>query len=428
MARQLLLFIYNTLLLLFFPLLILHYLKGRFLLKKYTKPLKNRLGFHETPLNKTKKRILIHAVSVGETVAAQPLTREIQAKFPDHEILFSNVTETGHKRARDLISADYFTFFPLDYVHCVRRYLRRAQPDLVVILETEIWPNFLQECHNQKIPVVFVNARISKKSFQRYKKFSWGLRTLLSPCLFCVQSETDSTRVRELGATNLVVCNNLKYDQLLLNLENKLLREELGSYFSEFPQPIVFFGSTHVKETNLCLQLISQWIQAEVKATFVVAPRHLNHMPRYISRARELGISFSLKSEGPRKIGNVSSLLFLDTYGELALSYEWSQIVFIGGSLEPVGGHSILEPALFAKPILYGPHMHNNEDVCAEFEMKGASLKLQSEEELKQRVEYLLESEEMRNSLGKNALSCIQSKTGASKVIVNAILKEFGNL
>ena len=163
------LFFYNWLLRFLFPLLFLHYLRGRLAYKKYSRPVRERFGHFRISLNpEAKMRILIHAVSAGESVAAQPIVKEIRRQFPEAELIFSNVTETGHERAKQIIDADHFVFFPLDYRSAVRRFLNVLRPCRVIILETELWPNFLDECRHRSIPVSFVNARISKHSFERY--------------------------------------------------------------------------------------------------------------------------------------------------------------------------------------------------------------------------------------------------------------------
>ena len=166
------LFFYNWLLRIFFPLLVFHYIRGRIVHKKYSRPVRERFGFFRIKLNpQASSRILIHAVSAGETVAAQPMVKVLRREFPEAEIVFSNVTETGYRRAKEIIEADHFVFFPLDYRFSVERFLNIIKPSHVFILETELWPNFLAECQNRNIPLAFINARISSHSFEKYSVF-----------------------------------------------------------------------------------------------------------------------------------------------------------------------------------------------------------------------------------------------------------------
>ncbi|MCJ8347749.1 3-deoxy-D-manno-octulosonic acid transferase, partial [bacterium] len=212
--------IYNLLLSLAWPLLFLHFLRGKYILKKYKKPLSKRMGWISIQCPPQQKRILIHAVSVGETVASQPFVLALKKQFPKHHIVFSNVTETGHQRAQEIIPADDFVFFPLDYQDSVARFLKKINPEMVFIVETEIWPNFLCECKRREIKTNFINGRISKKSFERYGLFKDYFAELIQDSNFYMQSKIDLQRIQALGASKAINAGNLKYDQLSLNLES----------------------------------------------------------------------------------------------------------------------------------------------------------------------------------------------------------------
>ncbi len=410
--------IYNLLLWLLFPLLIFHYIRGRFSYKKYTRPLSERFGMFRLVNRKPGKfTILIHAVSVGETVASQPFVNEIKKRFPDVEIIFSTVTETGHQRAAEIIPADHHIFFPLDYKTCVSRFLDKVDPQYVFILETEIWPNFLLQCSERNIPVNFVNGRISDKSFERYFNFRWFLKPLLQHPTFYMQTKQDLERIIKLGGSSAELAGNLKYDQLLFNLKSPV-RKIMQSLFQDIDPPIVVYGSMHQKETSWILQIIRELLNQGRKIRHVIAPRHLNFLSDYVQEAKALGLRVSCRSKFS---GEDFDVMFLDTYGELANLYEGATICVVGGSFEDIGGHSILEPALFSKPILYGPCVQNFREITQQFETKGASSKVQNIDELRQKIEVFLDNESLRYKIGQQAGSLVLTLTGATNKILERV-------
>ena len=413
--------IYNIVLWLLFPFLILHFVRGRFSYKKYTRPFSERFGIFRLSKRKTKRfTILIHAVSVGETVASQPFVDAIKKRYPNAEIIFSNVTETGHERARDIIPADFHIFFPLDYRSSVRRFLDQVDPQYVFILETEIWPNFLSECQKRKIPVSFVNGRISDKSYERYSSFKWLFAPILKHPQFFMQTKQDLDRVTKLGCTSAELSGNLKYDQLLFNLSSPA-RPKMQSLFQDIDPPIVVYGSTHQLETSWIIEMIRELHNKGRRIRHIIAPRHLNYLNDYRKQAKLLGLKTSLRTKFS---GEDFDLMFLDTYGELANLYEGATICVIGGSFENIGGHSILEPALFSKPILYGPYIQNFREITQYFETNGASNKVQNIDELKQKLELFLDNESLRLKIGQEAGTLIQTFTGATSKIIERIAPE----
>lgn len=410
--------IYNLVLWLLFPLLIFHFVRGRFSYKKYTRPLSERFGIFRLPHRKTKQfTILIHAVSVGETVASQPFVDAIKKRYPDAEIIFSNVTETGHHRARDTIPADFHIFFPLDYRSSVCRFLDQVDPQYIFILETEIWPNFLSECQKRNIPVNFVNGRISDKSYERYSNFKWLFQPLLKHPQFFMQTKQDLERIVKLGSCSAELSGNLKYDQLLFNLESPA-RSKMQSLFKDIDSPIVVYGSTHQLETSWIIEMIRELNNKGRKIRHIIAPRHLNFLSDYQEQARLMGLKVSLRTEFS---GEDFDLMFLDTYGELANLYEGATICVVGGSFEDIGGHSILEPALFHKTILYGPFIQNFREITQYFEAQGASSKVQNIDELKQKLEMFLDNDNLRLKIGNKAGALVRNFTGATNKIIDRV-------
>ncbi len=410
--------IYNLLLWLLFPLLVFHFFRGRLSQKKYNRPLSERFGmFRLLKRQPNRFTILIHAVSVGETVASQPFVDAIIKRFPDVEIIFSTVTETGHQRALDIIPADYHIFFPLDYKSCVSRFLDTVDPQYIFILETEIWPNFLSQCHERNIPVNFVNGRISDKSFERYSNFRWFLKPLLQHPQFYMQTKLDLERILKLGSSSAELSGNLKYDQLLFNLESPT-RLTMQSLFQDIDPPVIVYGSMHQKETSWILQMIRELHNQGRRIRHIIAPRHLNFLTDYSEQAKALGLKVSYRSKFS---GEDFDIMFLDTYGELANLYEGATICVVGGSFEDIGGHSILEPALFYKPILYGPFIQNFREITQHFETQGASSKVQNIEELRQKLEVFLDNESLRLKIGQQAGSLVRTLTGATNKILERV-------
>ena len=366
-------------------------------------------------------RILVHAVSAGETVAAQPMVKVLRQQFPDAEIVFSNVTETGHSRARELIDADHFVFFPLDYRFAVEQFLKNINPTHVFILETELWPNFLAECKKRFIPVTFINARISSHSFDKYIVFKSLFSPLLEAPLFYAQSQLDHERIEALGGKRIRISGNLKVDQLEQNLTSPV-REKICSTFETFERPIILFGSTHQNETKNCLELITAWQREGFEASFMIAPRHLQYLDEYIQLAEGMGLSVTKKSK--YQPSQDFSVMFIDTFGELANLYEVCTIAVVGGSFEPIGGHSILEPALFEKPILHGPYMENGKDLVQAFEIDGACWKAQDFVELKSKIELLMENPFLRSEIGQNAGLALKKVSGVATTILEDLLAQ----
>lgn len=402
----------------------MHYFRSRIALKKYTRPISERLGIFRLPNRKPNRfTILIHAVSVGETIAAQPFVEELKRKFTDIEIIFSTVTETGYQRSREIIPADYHVFFPLDYQSCVQRFLEKVDPQYVFILETEIWPNFITECQQRDIPMNFINGRISDKSYQHYSTFRWLLKPFLQHPTFFMQTDEDVRRMSELGALKIELGGNLKYDQLLFNLTSPS-RISVQNLFKDIDAPVIIYGSTHRKETMWILEMIQGMYDQNQNIRHIIAPRHLNFLSDYLDHARNLNLNVSLRS---KFVGENFTVMFLDTYGELANMYEGATICVVGGSFEEIGGHSILEPALFSKPILYGPHMQNFREVCRKFEIEGASSKVADMGELKQKIEVFLANDSLRQHLGGQAGLLVARLTGATQQILDRIAPHIQN-
>jgi 3-deoxy-D-manno-octulosonic-acid transferase len=376
--------------------------------------------------------IWVHAVSVGEALAGLPLARALKEKYPQRKLFISTTTDTGQRLARERFPfADGVFYFPLDWAFAVRRVLGVLRPSLVVILETEIWPNFLRETKRAGVPVMFVNGRLSQKSFRRYRRINASLpgfmRDVLShPAGFLMQSAEDALRLGELGAApqKVEVIGNLKYDlapparsAFVDWLEQEVLRGNR--------RPLIVAGSVVADEEPYVLIAFGTLAgQGQCKdALLVLAPRkperfdaaaaHIEESQRkYIRRSR-------LALNGP--LDPTITVILLDTVGELAAAYRLADGVFVGGSLVPAGGHNILEPALFGRAPVFGPSMENFKEMSAKFLAEGAAIEVRSPEDLGVAWIDLFQNRERRERMGAAARAIVERNRGTTQKALDRI-------
>ncbi|HEX2664527.1 MAG TPA: 3-deoxy-D-manno-octulosonic acid transferase [Candidatus Acidoferrum sp.] len=415
---------------------------------KYFFNLRERLGFSFPTLAKLPGKragaIWIHAVSVGEVLSGVPLARKLKAAYPERPLIVSTTTITGQALARERLSfADAVIYFPLDWGFCVRRAFDAVRPALVLVLETEIWPNFLRQAGQHKIPVLFVSGRISDRAFARYRKsfkvFGFFLRPLLRDALsqasaFLMQSERDAERIRALGAPaeRVTASGNLKYDSELPSptpLSNWLEAEVKRSGRS----PVIVAGSVVATEEPLALIAFGT-LQGEYRDAFLVlAPRKPEEFAaaaEYIDESHRKFIRRSaLAIPGPAQMGGQSdpassardsaipdntTVLLLDSIGELASLYRLADGAFVGGSLVPSGGHNILEPAAFGKVPVFGPSMENFAEIASRFVSAGAAIQVESPEDVGVAWIELFRNPVRMKEMSERARSLVESSRGAT--------------
>ena len=418
---------------------------------KYLSNLRERLGFSGSSSAKGAAgrpgAIWIHAVSVGETLSSITLARCLKEKYPERPLVISTTTITGQTLARERLPfADAVIYFPLDWAFCVRRVLAAVQPAIVVILETEIWPNFLREARHRNIPVLFLSGRISDRSFARYQKylsrFGFFLRLFLrdvlsKPVAFLMQSTTDAERIRALGAPaeRVEVSGNLKYDLDLpapTPLSNWLAAEakRLGR------SPVIVAGSVVATEEPLALIAFGV-VQGEYpKALLILAPRKPERFDAAAEFIHESRRKFIRRSElavpAPGKAGNESppgtasippdvTVVLLDSIGELASLYCLADGAFVGGSLVPSGGHNILEPAAFGKIPVFGPSMENFAEIASRFVSGGAAIQVESPEDAGVAWIELLRDPERQQKMSEAARRLVEDSRGATGRAVGEI-------
>lgn len=393
--------------------------------------------------------IWIHAVSVGEAIAGIPLAKRLKETYPLRPLIVSTTTLTGHAVAKERLPfADAVIFFPFDWAFCVRRVMEAVKPALVLVLETEIWPNFLREAKNRNVPVIFVSGRISDRSFARYQKFFGWFGFYLKPFLvsalgnaaaFLMQTETDAQRIRFLGAPadRVTVSGNLKYEQELPEaspLANWLEAECLRTGRS----PLIVAGSVVATEEPLALIAFGV-VQGDFpKALLVLAPRKPERFAAAAEFIEESHRKYVRRSElpvaGPGFSGNGhggaipddATVLLLDSIGELASLYRLADGVFVGGSLVESGGHNILEPAAFGKVPVFGPSMENFAAIAARFVDANAAIQVQSPEDAGVEWIHLLKDPEKMKRMGETARQLVGGSRGALARAMDEVRKQLG--
>ncbi len=446
-------FLYSILLSIAFICFLPYFLFQAFFHKKYLQNFWERLGILPTALQRDgRPTIWIHAVSVGETLAACPLVSAIREKFPQHRLIFTTTTATGQAIARSRITeADGFCYYPFDWKFSARRALKIIQPQAVVLMESELWPNFLALCQQQKIPVIVANGRVSDRSFRRSQKFAFWFRKLTKNVTrFLMQSEVDAQRIIALGALpeKVFVSGNIKYDIGKTSSHNDAtdFLQTLAADLSLPSAPLIIAGSTTDGEEELLLAAFASLRkQPELAGVrLMIAPRHPERFDvveklldsshfRYVRRSALVAQPEIVSANGQPLVtalpapAKSADIILLDSIGELASLYQFATVVFVGGSLVPKGGHNILEPALAAKPIIVGPYMQNFREITEEFLRREAVMQLQGVNDselilaLGAAFSSLLTDNQHSQRLGTNAEKTVEANRGATEKTVTAL-------
>jgi len=386
--------------------------------RKYVDGLRERLGF--VPAVERQPVIWLHCVSVGETQAARPLVERIRKELPHHALVVSTVTLTGQKLARDLFrtQAARVIYFPFDWRWSVRRALRAICPAAVLVMETELWPNFLRECKARDIPVALVNGRISRKSFGRYSKIRFFLRHVFE-CLdlAVMQSERDAERIRELGMASerTFTAGNLKFD-----VGAAAQKTDLDTRFALQPNhPLVLAVSTHAPEEKIVVESFKRLRESQ-NARLLLAPRKPERFNEVASLLEASGFSWARRTAAPAASDANAEVILLDTIGELPSVYSLATVVFVGGSIVDRGGHNVLEPAAHGVAVVTGAHTHNFHAIVDLLNEANAIVQLppvagaDAVAKLTEVFQRLLAGAEWRNELGARAKQIIDANQGAT--------------
>ncbi len=409
-------FFYNTLLI----LILITYIPHLTLRGKWHKGLWVQLGFwpddFETHL-KHPKNIWIHAVSVGEVLAIESVVNDLLRQYPHHQIILSTVTRTGNELAcekfKDKVKIIYA---PFDFSWVVKKFVSVIRPVVYIAAETEIWPNLYRTLKRTNVAILQINGRISDKSFKGYRRIKpFVAKTLNTVDRFCMQSAIDSERICALGADSnkIEVFGNLKFDSV--DVLNMLERSDYG--FAE--EDIVWVaGSTHPGEEEIVLNIYNDLRTKYTNLKLILAPRHIERMAEVVKLLDEGDLPYTRLSE---RTNQSRAILLIDTIGHLRQMYSLADIVFVGKTLKGVGGQNILEPAVFAKPIIVGPHMENFKNIIDLFSEGKAVIKVDNEKELAEKIEGLIGDESRRLDYGAKAAEIMQANRGATDKTVDMI-------
>lgn len=406
--------------------------------RKYFANFGERLGNLPPDLASSRPTIWIHAVSVGESLASIPLVRELRSRLGEYRIVISTTTLTGQKVARSRITdAEGFFYFPFDWSFSVKRALDIVNPSLVVLMESELWPNFLRICEKRSIPVIVANGRISDRSFNRALKLGSLVRRLYSRvACFAMQSAIDAERVRALGVSDdrVCVCGNLKYDIQ----GSPECAPTLTYFFAGDRRPLIIAASTVGGEDEIVIASFLEVRRNKGNPRLLIAPRHPERFDEVAKLLRESNLSFVRRSQlesqeaaAAPDLVDAADVMLLDSIGELGGVFRYAAVVFVGGSLVPRGGHNILEPASESRPIVVGPHMENFREIAAEFLERSAMIQTKNApdgavSELASAWARVLDDREFAEKLGRNAYEAFRSQAGAAECVSRHIARLLG--
>lgn len=404
------------LLILLWPLLLIYVL----LKPKYRNRIPLKLGKSlkkaASSLAQHKKTIWIHALSVGEVTSAVSLVTHLRHEYTEANIVFSASTQTGSKLAEDLLQpyCDQIIVFPLDFIFVIKYFLNNIQPDLFVLVETDFWPNFLNQLHKRKIPAILVNGRISKKSITSYKKFPFFFKKMFTTfSILGVQTDTDKRRLVDLGVVPKKVrkLGNLKYEL------PQTFQPPPSSVITDYRGFLLVAGSTHAGEEETLLEAFIT-LKEKYKIRMVIAPRQIHRGQEIADLSHKKGLK-----AGRRSLGDSlnSDIYVLDNIGELISFYSLADLSFVGGSLVEEGGHNPIEPAAYGKPVLFGPYMTDFEEISEELKQSGGAFCIKSQDDLTEKIDELLFNKKYRLQCGEAVLSSVRQNAGTLKRHLDAI-------
>jgi 3-deoxy-D-manno-octulosonic-acid transferase len=415
-------FLYSTLLILGTPLVLL-YLAFRGLNDRaYLQRWRERFGFIKA--DTTSGGIVLHAASVGEFNAAKPLIMALLSAYPELPITVTTFTPTGSERVRrDLGDRVSHLYIPLDLPGATSRFLNRLQPRLLLVMETEIWPNLYHAAQQQKIPLVIANARLSRRSSSRFQRLAGFSRQILQSVTWIgAQSDEDRERLIQCGANPATtdMTGNLKFDLDIpagLNEKGARLRSAWNA-----GRPVLVAGSTHEADENVLIPAFVELLNSIPDALLILVPRHPERFERAAELARTAGLRTELHSQS-ESCSEQAQCFVIDAMGELMTYYACGDIAYVGGSMGEQGGHNALEPAALGKPVLFGPNMENAKEIAAGLVESNAALFITNQEELKETTRKLFEDGKLRGSMGQAGKALVEANRGALKLTLKAIGK-----
>lgn len=362
----------------------------------------------------------VHAVSVGEVIAATPFIKGLRQRHPDIRLTLSTVTPTGNDLARlRLPEVDRIMYSPFDLPWSVKRFINRVRPDIYISVETELWPNFLREVKRSGAKSIIINGRISPDAFKGYKRFRLFMKKVLSNVdLFCMQSEEDARRIREIGAAagSVTVTGNMKYDQKFIEMDEDAMGAKMRLYGIEKGDKVIVAGSTHPGENEVILTAYLECLKDNEKLRLIIVPRHIERSAdieklvkaKGLDVIRRTGLSNSEKNCVPCR-----TVIVVDTIGELSTLYSIATVVIMGGSFIPHGGQNPLEAMFYKKPVIFGRYMFNFKQITEEILQGGAGLMVEDEERLREALRGVLNDSRRQWEMGEKGYKIITRNRGA---------------
>jgi len=420
-------YLYNFLLTFLLIVTIPYFLLRSLISKRFRMALPQRLGFFQSPC--LQRPIWVHAASVGEVFCSIPLLKKIKNEFPQSNIVLTTITAAGNETARSYLSeTDQVLFAPIDHPFIIRRTIKKIQPSLLLIAETELWPNLLRSCGKRGIPIILFNGRVSQKSFRRYLLFKFFFKECLKYIsLFLMQTEEDRTRMVQMGgkSQNARTVGNLKFDQTFPPCAQEALMEMSKALHLQGKEKILIAGSTHPGEEEILVGLYKELKKTDPDLVLILAPRHLERLEEVERILKKEALSWLRKTS----LGMATSqseqrrpeVILLDTMGELMSIYSLGTLVFVGGSLVPIGGHNPLEPLFFRKCVLFGPYMFHFSEITRRLIEAGGAIQVSGKEEVFSRVKHLLSDEEARKELGEKGHQFLRRHQGATERMLEEI-------
>ena len=417
--------VYSLLTLLIFVVVSPYFVYQAIRYKKYIGSLRERLGYLPISFNfDGEESIWIHAVSVGEALTARALAADLKARYPRLRLFLSTTTIAGQQVAKASLGrvVDAVFYFPFDWAFIVRRTLGLVKPRLFIMMETEIWPNLLRECRRRGVKTAMINGRISPRSYPRYRLIRPLFRHVLADVdRFCMQSEESARRLIDLGAdpARVTMTGSLKFDSLEApppgtGAAHGKPRERLLRFFRVSPsRTVIVAGSTMRGEEAAVLKAFKRVKDTKSHVLAILAPRHPERFGEVEQLARDAGFVTARRSELPIDAEPRADVVVLDTLGELAQLYQVATVVFVGGSLADHGGHNILEPAVFGKPVIFGPYMQNFKEIAEAFVGSGAAIQVRSDQDLDDTILALVRDPVQRARLGAAARALVEANRGA---------------
>jgi 3-deoxy-D-manno-octulosonic-acid transferase len=413
-------FVYAILTFLATPLLLFHLFWRSLSNPLYRQRIAERFGYLDRRI--AKPSIWVHAVSVGEVMASAALVRALLERYPDRELVLTTMTPTGSQRVRELFGDRIVhSYVPYDLATAVRRFFDRANPGLVIIVETELWPNLFRECGLRKIPLVIASARVSPRSVERYRRVVGLFRETLSHgIVIAAQSQTDADRFVSLGASpkRVRVTGNIKFDFHLpafVQQHGRAFRDEHAA-----GRPVWVAASTHEGEEQIVLAAHAEVLKEIPEALLLLVPRHPERFQLVADLVHRAGF-FCVRRSGGERCATDTNVFLGDSMGELMMFYAASDVAFVGGSLVPIGGHNLLEPAALGLPVLAGPNNFNAPDIAELLIADGSTQVIHGVDDLSTNVVDLLRNPEERDLRGGAGRRAVENNRGTLERVLELI-------